>query len=126
LQYSNSNPLNCVPGCSHGGECINNNKCKCMNGWTGSFCEEKTKYQKNKWLPYVFYSLGLIEYIFIGTLVVLTIVFREMKEIKLGKPFFLISILIGLIFQISIIFLIFPKPNPALCTVKIWLKYMVI
>ena len=49
-----------------------------------------------------------------------------MKEIKIGKPFYLISILLGIILQIMIIFLAYIEPSPIFCILKIWFKYMVI
>jgi len=84
------------------------------------------KFKKITWLPWIFYAFGSIEFIFITTLIVLTIIFREMKEIKIGKPFYLISILLGIILQIMIIFLAYLEPSPIFCILKIWFKYMVI
>ncbi len=102
------------------------NICECGDGWTGNNCGINPKFKKNMWLPWIFYAFGFIEFIFIATLIVLTIIFREVKEIKIGKPFFLISILLGIILQLIIIFLTYLEPSPVFCTLKIWFKYMVI
>jgi len=120
-----SNLLKCTQSCYIHGNCTNN-VCICNDGWTGSNCEMNPKFKKITWLPWIFYAFGSIEFIFITTLIVLTIIFREMKEIKIGKPFYLISILLGIILQIMIIFLAYLEPSPIFCILKIWFKYMVI
>jgi len=122
IYLRNSNKVKC-PACIHG-DC-EHNVCNCKYRWTGTNCEINPKFERIVWLPWIFYAFGTIEFIFITILIVLTIYFREMKEIKIGKPFFLISILLGIILQILIIFLTYHNPSSFICTSKIWFKFMV-
>jgi len=122
--FYKSNLIKCEPTCIHG-KC-EKNICNCDKGWIGNNCNENPKFKNITWLPWIFYIFGSIEFIFIASLIVLTIFFREMKEIKIGKPFYLISILLGIILQIMIIFLTYLEPSPIYCCLKIWFKYMVI
>jgi len=121
LHIYSCNIVKC-PICIHG--ICEHNVCNCHPGWTGTNCEINPKFKRKGWLPWIFYTFGSIELIFIVALIVLTIYFREMKEIKIGKPFFLISILLGIILQILIIFLTYHKPSALICTTKIWFKYI--
>jgi len=119
-----SNKNKCAPTCYIHGKC-ERNICICKKGWTGTNCEINPKFKKISWLSWLFYAFGSIEFIFIAIIIVLTIFFRKEKEIKIGRPFFLISILLGIILHIMIIFLTFLKSSPTFCTLKIWFKYMV-
>jgi len=107
------------------GECIKN-KCSCSNTkWIGELCELKPQYKNVVWLKILFYCFTIIGIILVLTLIGLIIFLRNVKEIKIAKPFFLLSILIGIIFELTNVILIYQKSSYLMCITILSLKYLV-
>jgi hypothetical protein len=109
--------------CARHGKCIKN-ICECINGWKGDLCDINPIFVQIKWPIFLFSIIGFIELALTVVLIVLTIHFREYKEIKLGKPFFLVSILVGTISHLMMVFLGFSEPTKFSCIVNYWLRLM--
>ncbi|KAL6617643.1 hypothetical protein U3516DRAFT_865677 [Neocallimastix sp. 'constans'] len=118
---STCNAIDCK--CGIHGNCTKN-KCNCIDRWTGVFCDINPTFTFTYWPIVIFANIGVFELLVVILLIVLTIFFRDHKEIKMGRPFFLISILIGIIFHIIIIFLLYRVPTKILCILYLWLKLM--
>jgi len=83
--FFNSYEPICEPSCSHG-KCINTNLCNCTNTFfTGTYCNERFKYERIKWLDDTAKFFSTM-FIFLTIMITaMTIIYRNNPLIKGGK-----------------------------------------
>ncbi|ORX81822.1 hypothetical protein BCR32DRAFT_268045 [Anaeromyces robustus] len=114
----------CDYDCKNDGICIEKNKCQCRIGWKGDLCQIHPSYTTILILRHIYFFFGLIELILVLILIYITIYFKNLKEVKLAKPFFMLSILLGIVLELCIIFLVYFTPSKNLCLTILWFRYM--
>ncbi|ORX83804.1 hypothetical protein BCR32DRAFT_266758 [Anaeromyces robustus] len=115
----------CSTPCVHG-ECVDMQTCKCDSSgiWTGSFCNERYKYEYSKTLRIIIETICSLSALFSIFLIYGIQSNKKEPSIRKSNPTFLIVTVVGSLINYSTVIFYHGNRTTTLCSIVLWVKFI--